>query len=68
MAGRRGRNRGGGNKFSQASSNGHTFADIDDEPKFIELPDDFETESGEEKKAIRFANYKVIFIYSTFIY
>ncbi len=23
-----------------------TFADIDDEPQFIELPDDFETDSG----------------------
>ena len=33
---------GGGDKF--------TFTDIDDEPKFIELPDDFETDSGKVSK------------------
>ncbi len=51
---------GGGGKRSGApsaststSANGFfpgssfTFADIDEEPKFIELPDDFETDSGE---------------------
>ena len=29
------------------TTNGFSFADIEDEPKFIELPDDYEDEEGE---------------------
>ncbi len=54
---RGGRSGGGGHPFfsthnggggGASATNGFTFTDIDDEPKFVELPDDFETDSGEE--------------------
>ncbi len=50
---RGGRSGGGGHPFFShngggGATNGFTFTDIDDEPKFVELPDDFETDSGEE--------------------
>ncbi len=53
---RGGRPGGGGHPFfathngggGASATNGFTFTDIDDEPKFVELPDDFETDSGEE--------------------